>query len=173
MIYQGNSMDAEGTSEAKDLFQHVCHAGSYAVEAFWCPDTTNMIVVGLQKGTSLLLSSASYIIALVENFTDFAHHLDHEISSGVNQETAREIVLRYAKYFHRHYYCKAKLQITGSQEYYEWFSTHVMPFRNNRDGTTSLAPFYSPNETIVDWAQSNLGHLEGEVTNIIANYWPV
>ena len=79
---------------AEQALRTACEANYFAMEAYYAPDTVNVVVGNLQKGDNLKLPASSFACALLENVGDLRTHALHGPKEG--QDT-KILLLKYSK----------------------------------------------------------------------------
>jgi len=93
----------------RQFLRTACEANYFAMEAYYAPDTVNVVVMGLQKGErNLQLPAASYACALLENVGDLRTHALHELGAR-RAGSPRSLLLKYSKYVYRALFCAEQL----------------------------------------------------------------
>jgi hypothetical protein len=94
-----------GTADPVNLFELVCEAGSYAIEAYVTPSTYNIVVLGMQVGVPIHSTTFDHVIAAIENFGSFVHHMRAELEEVYTRPMTLVLLQKYSKYILRFYYC--------------------------------------------------------------------
>lgn len=94
----------KGSSDGSKLIYYACITTYFSVEAYYTPNTLNVVVQELQAKEKLSLTKYDYICAAIENLGDMINHMRHEMKKG----TSKVILLKYSKYIYRIYYSIGK-----------------------------------------------------------------
>jgi hypothetical protein len=120
-------------SDKKSIMEIICTGNHFAVEAYFTPCATNVVVFELQGGYNIKLNPINYLCSVIENLGDLLTHISH-IKDQTNLEQNKYILLKYSKYIYRIYYSLGKCLV--DEDYLsksQAIKDNIIPFRNSSD----------------------------------------